>query len=57
VNPFAEQPPRYVRVVLYSYRFTDTAFHAETGDWWERELRELYIPPHELVEGMLVPAR
>ena len=57
VNPFAEQPPRYVRVVMYEYQFTDTALHSETGDWWERVLMGLYIPPQEIVEGQLVPAR
>ena len=57
VNPFAEQPPRYVRVVMYEYQFTDTALHSETGDWWERLLMGLYIPPQEIVEGQLVPAR
>ena len=34
-NPFAGEPPRFVRLVLYDYRF---ATPAEDGAWWRREL-------------------
>ena len=36
-NPFADEPPRFVRLALYDYRFTTLAEGA--GDaWWRREL-------------------
>jgi predicted DCC family thiol-disulfide oxidoreductase YuxK len=37
VNPFPDRPPRYVRAVLYDYRFADPPTHAATGQWWVRE--------------------
>jgi len=43
-NPFPDKPPRYVRAMLYRYRFTTVSEHRETGAWWKRqELRE-YLP-------------
>ncbi|MGB5306937.1 MAG: lipase maturation factor family protein, partial [Gammaproteobacteria bacterium] len=36
-NPFADQPPRYLRVLAWRYRFTTAAERAETGNWWQRE--------------------
>ena len=36
-NPFAEKPPRYVRLVYYKYRFTDPETKSETGNWWRRD--------------------
>jgi hypothetical protein len=36
VNPFPDHPPRYVRAVLYDYRFSDLATHRRTGEWWQR---------------------
>lgn len=47
-NPFAAEPPRYLRAELYSYRFTDFAERRATGDWWKRERRGLYFPPVSL---------
>lgn len=35
-NPFPGQPPRYLRVSAWRYRFTDPAGLAE-GRWWQRE--------------------
>jgi hypothetical protein len=43
-NPFAAEPPRYLRAALYSYRFTDFAERRVTGDWWKRERKGLYFP-------------
>ena len=37
-NPFAQQPPRFVRVAVYRYRFSDAATRRATGAWWSREL-------------------
>jgi hypothetical protein len=35
-NPFPDQPPKYVRIVLDQYRFTDTSERRATGNWWQR---------------------
>lgn len=43
-NPFPDEPPRYVRALLYDYHFTDAAQRGETGDWWRRELMGVYYP-------------
>jgi predicted DCC family thiol-disulfide oxidoreductase YuxK len=43
-NPFPQAPPRFVRALLYDYRFTNRAERARTGAWWRRELRGLYCP-------------
>jgi hypothetical protein len=43
-NPFPGKPPRYVRAVLYDYRFSDLALRRRTGAWWTREERGLYCP-------------
>jgi hypothetical protein len=36
-NPFPGAPPRYVRGVLYDYRFTSRSERRLTGEWWSRE--------------------
>lgn len=43
-NPFAGQPPRYVRAVIYRYRFTESKERAETGNIWKREYAGIYWP-------------
>lgn len=43
-NPFPHQPPRYVRALLYEYRFSDPSRRKETGEWWQRTLRHIYFP-------------
>lgn len=43
-NPFEEHPPRYVRALLYDYRFTTPAERAATGHVWRRSLKGLYFP-------------
>jgi lipase maturation factor 1 len=43
-NPFPNSPPRYVRAVLYDYRFTTMAERRATGAWWRREDRGIYLP-------------
>jgi hypothetical protein len=51
-NPFSKSPPRYIRAVLYRYRF---AKHGNPqGLWWTRERINLWIRPmnandHELI--------
>jgi len=40
--------PRFVRAVLFDYRFTDSAQRRKTGEWWRTEQRGLYCPVMEL---------
>jgi lipase maturation factor 1 len=47
-NPFPQHPPRYVRAVVYEYRFTNFATRRRTGAWWRREEKGLYLPPLSL---------
>jgi hypothetical protein len=42
-NPFPQKPPRYIRAVLYRYRFAAKANPA--GNWWEREELAVWLPP------------
>ena len=35
-NPFPQTPPRYIRAILYRYRFTTADEHRQTGAWWKR---------------------
>jgi hypothetical protein len=44
-NPFAEEPPRLVRALLYRYRFTTRSERAQSHDWWVRELVGEFLPP------------
>ncbi len=50
-NPFPNEPPRYVRALLYEYRFTSPAERAETRQWWKRELVSVYFPAVSLHSG------
>jgi hypothetical protein len=43
-NPFPDHPPRYVRAVLYDYRFSDRG----SKDWWVRKPVKLLIGPVEI---------
>ncbi|MCY4600086.1 MAG: lipase maturation factor family protein, partial [Acidobacteria bacterium] len=36
--PFADTPPRRVRLAYYQYAFTTVEEGRETGNWWRREL-------------------
>ncbi|WP_067179608.1 lipase maturation factor family protein [Microtetraspora niveoalba] len=44
-DPFPDAPPTFVRALLYRYSFTTGRERRATGDWWERELVEEYLPP------------
>ena len=44
-NPFSDSPPKFVRAVVYSYRFTDWQTKQKEGTWWRREYQGLYCPP------------
>ena len=42
-NPFPAHPPRYIRAVLYRYKFARPGNPA--GQWWTREAIGLWLPP------------
>jgi hypothetical protein len=50
-NPFAGQPPKYMRAELYDYRFTTFDERRQTGNWWKREKKGEYFPPISLKEN------
>ena len=43
-DPFPEKPPKFVRAVVYDYRFTTFAERRQTGNWWKRETKGMYFP-------------
>jgi predicted DCC family thiol-disulfide oxidoreductase YuxK len=43
-NPFAGKPPKYIRAMVYDYRFTTFEERRQTGNWWKRELKGTYFP-------------
>jgi len=47
-DPFPNQPPRYVRAILYRYRFTTAKEHRQTGAWWKRQELGEYLPTTSL---------
>jgi len=52
-DPFPGMPPKYVRALLFNYRFTDFTTRGETGDWWTRRARGLYFPEISLEDVRL----
>jgi len=55
-NPFAGKPPRYIRAMVYDYRFTTFEERRQTGNWWKRELKGAYFPPISLRVSPETPA-
>jgi hypothetical protein len=51
-NPFPHNPPRYIRAVLYRYRFAKPG-NAQ-GAWWTREQLALWLPPLSADDPRLV---
>jgi hypothetical protein len=47
-NPFPDKPPKYVRVIVYDYHFSDAATKRATGAWWVRKPLRLRISPSAL---------
>ena len=46
-NPFPDHPPRYLRVLVYDYRFTTRSQRASSGAWWQRDyLGQLPVEEH-----------
>jgi hypothetical protein len=47
-NPFPDGPPVFIRALFYQYRYTDRQQRRETGAWWVRRLRGVYLHPVSL---------
>jgi hypothetical protein len=43
-NPFPDQPPRYIRVEAWRYRFSEPEVRQKTGQWWQREALGPFTP-------------
>lgn len=50
-DPFGQQPPRYVRAVLWQYWFTSVSERQRTGNWWRRKFLGMYAPELRLGAG------
>ncbi|HEX3717071.1 MAG TPA: lipase maturation factor family protein [Verrucomicrobiae bacterium] len=51
-NPFPEKPPRYVRAVLYRYKFARPG--NPEGNWWNREELGIWLPPFSAKDSRLL---
>ena len=49
-EPVQRRPPRYVRALLYDYRFADPRSPEAHGQWWVRRLDGNYYPPTSLAD-------
>jgi hypothetical protein len=56
-NPFGDDPPRYVRALMYRYEFSGWKQLLNEGKWWVRSDRRYYFPPVTLRNGQLERAR
>jgi hypothetical protein len=52
-NPFEDQNPRYIRSLLFEYRFSSVAERRTTGQWWVREELGVFCPELTLRDGEL----
>jgi len=43
-NPFPQAPPKYIRALIYDYKFTRWYERRSEGKWWDRELLGSYFP-------------
>ena len=47
-NPFTDAPPKFIRAIVYDYKFTNFAERRGSGNWWKRERLGTYVPPSSL---------
>jgi hypothetical protein len=50
-NPFPNRPPRYLRAMLYDYRFTRLDQRRRTNAWWQRHELGTYFGPVSMGHG------
>jgi hypothetical protein len=43
-NPFPDQPPRFLRVLVFNYEFTTGSERRSSGAWWRRQFVRVYCP-------------
>jgi len=53
-NPFPRSPPRYIRSLMYDYRFASWSQHQSSGVFWDRALLGPYCPVLALKDGRLI---
>jgi len=53
-NPFPASPPRYIRSMVYDYRFSDWGEHQRMRVFWDRAFVGAYCPILSLQNGRLV---
>jgi len=51
-NPFEKMPPKFVRAVLYRYRFANRG--NPQGLWWNRDSIGMWIRPMNVKDGELL---
>jgi hypothetical protein len=56
VDPFPDEPPRYIRANVYMYYFTTHEARSQSNAWWTRSLRGPYVRTLTLKDGVLTTA-
>ena len=56
-NPFPSAPPKYMRALLYDYSFTNWEERQQSGNWWKRRARGLYLRPVSLEDFRIEPGQ
>jgi hypothetical protein len=56
VDPFPDEPPRYIRANVYMYHFTTREARMQSHSWWTRSLRGPYVRTLMLQDGVLTTA-
>ena len=56
-DPFPGSPPKFIRAVVYDYRVTDIKTLIDTGVWWKREYKGVYLPPVRLETETATPGQ
>ena len=44
-NPFPTRPPRYIRAIIYDYKFSSVDDFFDYGRWWKSSYKREYLPP------------
>lgn len=47
-NPFKDNAPKHIRARLFHYEFTNPEEYKQTGNWWKRSFKRMYLPPQSL---------